>query len=284
MGLDTPATKRVRWLWAGWLVPLAGAGGVVLRSSREARELLEVVVLRRALFEERVAALFAFLTHVEEHRGVVGELGNAGHAVEFGVEGCLEQSQRYGAVLQHFARPGDALIFELSERHDFVDQAHVQRFLGAVLAAEVPDLTRLLLSNQPCELDRTKATIEAAHARAGLPKASIVGGDCEVTDHVQHVATADRVAGYEGDDRLGHRPDELMEVDNVEPRNVVLADITTVAAHALVAAGAERAAALPGEQDHADFGVLPRSRECVQELEQRLRPEGVVDLRAVDAD
>src|SRR6185312_13896036 len=150
MGLGRPATKRVRLPWAGWLVPLAGAGGVVLRSSREARELLEVVVLRRALFEKRVAALFAFLTHVEEHRGVVGELGNAGHAIEFGVEGCLEQSQRYGAVLQHFARPGDTLIFELCQRNDLIDQAHVQRFLGAVLTAKVPNLPSLLLSNQPC--------------------------------------------------------------------------------------------------------------------------------------
>ena len=42
--------------------------------------------------------------------------------------------------------------------------------------------------------------------------------------------------------------------------------------------------ALAGEDDHADRRVLARPLERVGDLDQRLRPEGVADLRPVDRD
>ena len=60
--------------------------------------------------------------------------------------------------------------------------------------------------------------------------------------------------------------------------------VAGVAADALVAARAERVGALAGQDDHADARVLARARERVAELDDRLRAEGVADLRPVDRD
>ena len=63
-----------------------------------------------------------------------------------------------------------------------------------------------------------------------------------------------------------------------------LADVAVVAADALVAAGAEGLIARAGEDDDADLGILARVVERRAHLEQRLRPERVADLGAVDGD
>jgi hypothetical protein len=47
-----------------------------------------------------------------------------------------------------------------------------------------------------------------------------------------------------------------LQVEHVQARHAVGADVAGVAAHALIAAGAERQVALAGEDDHADLGVL----------------------------
>ena len=76
-----------------------------------------------------------------------------------------------------------------------------------------------------------------------------------------------------------------MQVGDVEaPDARALGDVARVAAHALVAAGAERERALAGEDDHADRRVLAGQLERVGDLDDGLRPEGVAHLRAVDGD
>ena len=54
------------------------------------------------------------------------------------------------------------------------------------------------------------------------------------------MAAADGVAGDHGDDRLGQGADLALQVEDVEARHAVVADVAAVAAHLLVAAGAER--------------------------------------------
>src|SRR6201999_1363487 len=62
-------------------------------------------------------------------------------------------------------------------------------------------------------------------------------------------------------------------------------DVTaTAAAHALIAAGAERARSLAGEDDHPDRRILASAGERVGELHHRLGPEGIADLGPVDGD
>jgi hypothetical protein len=61
-------------------------------------------------------------------------------------------------------------------------------------------------------------------------------------------------------------------------------DVAGVAANVLVAARAERLAALASEDDHADLAVLAGCLERPRDVDQGLWPEGVVDLGPVDRD
>ena len=156
-------------------------------------------------------------------------------------------------------------LLEVGERDDGVDEPHVQRLLGVVLAAQEPDLPRLLLADDAGQEAGAVAAVERADLRAGLAEAGVVGRDGQVAHDVEHMAAADRVARHHGDDRLGRAPDLDLEVEDVEAadallRDLVVADVAVVAADALVAAGAEGLVALAGEDDHADLGVVPRLR------------------------
>src|SRR3954453_22678302 len=105
----------------------------------------------RALLAVRVASLLRLLRCIEEEVGVVRELLDAGQAVLGGVEAGLQQAQGEGGELQHLAAPLDRLLLEPLERHDRVHEPHLERLLGVVLAAEEPDLLRLLRADQICE-------------------------------------------------------------------------------------------------------------------------------------
>src|SRR3954447_3379033 len=100
----------------------------------------EVRVIRLALGLVGLAPLPGLLGAVEEEVGVVRELLDAGVAVLVGVEARLDQAQGEGGEGEHLAAPGDRLALQLVERHDRVDQAHLERLVGVVLAAEHPDL------------------------------------------------------------------------------------------------------------------------------------------------
>ena len=75
--------------------------------------------------------------------------------------------------------------------------------LRRVLAAEVPDLARLLLADDARQIARCRSPASTLPTRGPVwPKIGGVGGDREVAEHVQHVAAADRVAVHHGDDGL----------------------------------------------------------------------------------
>src|SRR6185436_11795513 len=103
-------------------------------------------------------------------------------------------------------------------------------------------------------------------------------GDGEVADDVQAVAAARRPAVDHGDDDLGHRADEALHLEDVQPATLgpdpALVDgvgrrplgvlVARAAADSLVTAGAEgplagaagalRPGAVAGEQHDADVG------------------------------
>src|SRR3954454_255471 len=116
-------TLDTRWSWN--------------RPSGTPGELREV---GRALGLVGLAPLARLVGGVEEQVGVVGELLDAGIAVLVGVEAGLDQAQGEGGEGEHLPAPGDGLPLQVRQRHDRVDQAHLQRLLGAVLAAEQPEL------------------------------------------------------------------------------------------------------------------------------------------------
>ena len=182
------------------------------------------------------------------------------------------------------ARPLQRLVLKPLERNHLIHESHLEGFLRAVLAAEVPDLARLLVPDDAREVRRAVAGVERADLRAGLAEARVVGGDRQVADEVQHVPAADRVARDDGDDRLRDVADELLQVEHVQPRHLVLADVAAVPAHALVAARAEGLGPLAGEEHDARRHVLARVRERVDELRDGERAEGVAHLGPVDRD
>ena len=76
---------------------------------------------------------------------------------------------------------------------------------------------------------------------------------------MQHMATANGITRDKGDDDLGHRADEALEVEDVETWDAIFANIAPglVAPNALVAARAEGMFAVglgigPAEKDDAN--------------------------------
>ena len=75
-------------------------------------------------------AFLRFFATVEQEVGVVGELLDAGVAVLMGVEARLQETQGERRAVQHLAAPAYGLVLERGERHDRVDEPHLQRLLG----------------------------------------------------------------------------------------------------------------------------------------------------------
>ena len=125
-----------------------------------------------------------------------------------------------------------------------------QRLLGVVLAAEQPELLRLLGPDEVAQQGGAEAAVPGADPRPGLAEAGVVGGDRQVAADVEDVAAADRVAGDHRHHRLRQPPHLHLQVGDVEAaERGALGDVAGVAADRLVAARAERLLALAGEDD-----------------------------------
>src|SRR3954453_21505307 len=137
------------------------------------RELSEVGL---ALLGVGSASLLRLLRAVEEEVGVVRELLDSGQPVLGGVEARLQEAEREGRQREHLAAPLHGLLLELLERHDGVDEPHLERLLRVVLAAEEPDLLRLLHADDVRQVRGAEAPVEAADAGPGLAERGVVGG------------------------------------------------------------------------------------------------------------
>src|SRR4029077_6951035 len=222
---------------------------------RALRELAEVGL---ALLDVSITALLRLLAHVVEVRRVAGELLDAGETVVRRIHPGLDHPQRERAQLEHAPAPGHGLLFQVGQRHDLVDQAHVERLLRVVLIAKKPDLARLLLTDDPGQQSGAVAAVEAADPWPGLTETSVVGGDGQVADHVQNVATPDGVAGDHRDHRLGQAADLDLDVEDVQAADALGVDVPVVSANALVAARAEGLGAGAGEDHDSHSRVVAR--------------------------
>lgn len=101
---------------------------------------------------------------------------------------------------------------------------------------------------------------------------------------MQDVAAPDRVAGHHADDRLGQAADLHLEIQHVEPRHAVAADVSGLPPHALVASRTEGFRAGAGKHHHADGCVLPRVCHAPRHLLYRVRRERVALGRAIYCD
>ena len=161
---------------------------------------------------------------------------------------------------------------------------HESAVVRVVLPAEEPHLLRPLLADLPGEQPDPVAAVERAHAGAGLTKARVVGGDREVATEVQHVPTADRVAGDHRDHRLREPPDLELEIEDVQATDPLLVHVAVVTTNALVPTGGEGERALAREQDDADLRIVAGGVERGDQLAGRERSERVPYLRSRDGD
>src|SRR5207237_8416343 len=100
------------------------------------------------------------------------------------------------------------------------------------------------------------ASVETAHSGPGLSETRVLCGDGQVAHHMEHMAPADRVARHHRDDRLGQASDLNLEVEPVQPAGAAGIDLALFPPHTLAAPRAERFSAGPGQDDHADLGVV----------------------------
>ena len=101
---------------------------------------------------------------------------------------------------------------------------------------------------------------------------------------MQHVATADRVAGHHRNDRFGERPDRSLKIEHVESRYARFIYIPSVASHLLIAPGAEGFRSFSGEDGDADRWIIAYVDKGLLHLDYGLGSEGVSYLRSIDGD
>src|SRR3954447_4881067 len=253
--------------------------GVLRGSSRAPWEPREVGL---ALLEEGRRAFVRFIRRVEEAGGVAGELLQAGEPVRRDKEGRLQEADRRRTHRQDLGPPLDAFGFEVGQRDDVVDEAHLECLPRVIATAQEPDLLGLPVADKPGEQADPEPGIERADLRADLPEDRVFAGDREIADDLEDLAATDRVAVDEGDDGDGQRSDLALEVQHIEPRKPVAPDVPASVLEPLVAARAERLFAGAREEGAADRRVVPDPRERVDHLLDRLGTERVVDLGPVD--
>lgn len=138
------------------------------------------------------------------------------------------------------------------------------------------------------EQSRSETAVERTDTRAHLTEDGVVGGDGQVAHDLQDVAATDRVPGHHCHHRFGQPPDLHLQIGDVKPAHrigaVRFGEVSGIAADALIAARTECPVPLAGQDDHADRRVLAGVGERVGDLDQGLRPEGVVHLRPADHD
>ena len=101
---------------------------------------------------------------------------------------------------------------------------------------------------------------------------------------MEHVSTADGIAGDHGDDGFGDGADFFLEVQHIETGHAVRADVAGVAADFLITAGAEGEVTGPGEDDDADGGVFVSEVKSRQQFLHGQRTEGIAHFGPVDRD
>src|SRR5712692_6651011 len=248
-------------------------------------ELLEV---HGSLLDERVPALHRLLGLVVEVEGGVGELRHPGTLLGVDVERLLGEGESRRALVEELPAPLLDLGPEVPEGHHLVDEPHGERLLRRVLAAEVPDLPRLLLAHEARQVARAVPGVHAAHPGARLAEDRVLRGDREVAEDVEDVPAADRKAVDHGDHRLWDVPDRAVERLHVHgPLDLGASGARRVAALTallLVAARAECLVARARQHHHADGRVPARVRERLGQLGDGPRAERVAHLGPVDRD
>ena len=86
----------------------------------------------RSLFQISVATLLPFFTHVEEHRRIPREFLQTRLAIAVRIECRFQTADCNRTVAENFEGPLCAGGLEFVDRHDRVDEPHIEGLLGIV--------------------------------------------------------------------------------------------------------------------------------------------------------
>jgi hypothetical protein len=214
---------------------------------------------------------------VQRQHLVVGHPRLACHSGVAPGECRLQGGEREGSTRLQLGGDLERALPQPLRRHDLVDQPHRQRLLRVVLAVEVPELLGALATDGVLEVPGAVPGVEAPHHRPDLPEHGVLRGQREVAQRVQDVAATHREAVDGRDDRLGHRVDQFVDVDDRQHVRVVERGHLVV-----LAADAEELLPRAGEHGHAQLRVAAEPAQRVGQLEGRLHPELVALLGPVD--
>ena len=92
---------------------------------------------------------------------------------------------------------------------------------------------------------------------------------------MQHMAATNGITVYHRDNRLGHRADLLLHLQNVEARNTVFVNIAAFAFHGLVATCTKCFVTCTGQHHHVDALIFTANAQCIANFIHRCRPESV---------
>ena len=150
------------------------------------------------------------------------------------------------------------LIDRLGER--FLDRIAEHRQIGAHNLKAI-STARIFLADDACKIGGPEASIEATHLRPGLAEHRVLGGNGQVADHMQYVASADGIAGDQSDNRLRHAPDIPLQFQDVEAWDPVAPDVPGISPDPLIPSGAEGVLTvlgrpIPGKEDDPDLRIL----------------------------
>ena len=186
-------------------------------------------------------------------------------------------------------------------RNNSVNSAHLVGPLGGVLPSEEKHLAGVLLSDLPSEVRATVTGVEGADIGIRLLETRVLSaGNSQIAHHVQGVPTAGRPAGNHRDNHLRHKPDQALNLENVEPPETVAGGtlriiplvilVAFATPDALVAARTESPATIfdtrsvTGQKHHTDARVLSGILKGLIQLINGVRAEGVSHLRTVKRD
>jgi hypothetical protein len=132
----------------------------------------------------------------------------------------------------------------------------LQGLLGVVLAAKIPDLASFFIADHARKQAHAVTRVEAADFGASLPEDRILGGNGQITDHVQNMAATNCITSHQRDHGFGHLADQPLHFQDIQARNAILANVATVSAHALIAARTKRLIARACEQYDSHIGIV----------------------------
>ena len=104
---------------------------------------------------------------------------------------------------------------------------------------------------------------------------------------MQHLPTTHGIPRHQSDHHLGQAANDPLQIQDVQPWEAIVTDVTTIATHALVTARAKGMGAIfrranPRQQHHTDGPVIADTGERITELIHRLRAKGIALGGAID--